>query len=189
MRTVCCAVPPTPSHASSNTGMPSRQLCGGSCLDHLKADGWARIHCYPPGSEEAAAPWAWAQAETDGMPVSAQGLEVGRHPPWRGSSGQRPTWAPEQRLELGPSFPQRGTNTHPAVLSPVWAQGPNYSPYYLLNVQTAPYTLTAPTPLNTQLTAPPTTHSPDTSTNTVTPHTNTFLTSSCRKYTHSPTCS
>lgn len=56
MRTVCCAVPPLPAHASSNTAMPSRQLCGGSCLDHLKADGWARICCHPPGSEEAAAP-------------------------------------------------------------------------------------------------------------------------------------
>lgn len=53
MRTVCCAVPhsqPMPLQ----TVMPSRQLCGGSCLDHLKADGWARICCHPPGSEAAA---------------------------------------------------------------------------------------------------------------------------------------
>lgn len=103
--------------------------------------------------------------------------------PWRGSSGQRPTWAPEQKLELRPSSPQRGTSTHPAVLSPVWAQEPDYSPYSLLIIQTASHTLTAPTPLNTQLTAPHTTHSPDTSTDTVTPHTNTFLTSNCRRYT------
>lgn len=56
VRTVCCAVPPLPAQASSNTLMPSRQLRGGSCLDHLKADGWARICCHPPGSEEVAAP-------------------------------------------------------------------------------------------------------------------------------------
>lgn len=31
------------------TVMPSRQLCGGFCLGHLKADGWARIRCHPLG--------------------------------------------------------------------------------------------------------------------------------------------
>lgn len=45
---------PTPDCASSSTVMPSRQLHGGSCLDHLKADGWAGIRCHPPGNEEAA---------------------------------------------------------------------------------------------------------------------------------------
>lgn len=51
-----CRVPPRAAHASSDTVMPSRQLRGGSCLDHLKPGGWARICCHPPGSKEAAAP-------------------------------------------------------------------------------------------------------------------------------------
>lgn len=47
-----CSLPPAPARASSNTAMPSRQLCGGSCLDHLKADGWAGIRCRPPPPRE-----------------------------------------------------------------------------------------------------------------------------------------
>lgn len=53
-----CSSPHPPACASSNTVMPSRQLCGGSCLNRLKADGWVEIRCCPPGSEEAA-PLLW----------------------------------------------------------------------------------------------------------------------------------
>lgn len=42
------------SRSSSNTVMPSRQLCGGSLLDHLKADGWAGSCGRIPRREEAA---------------------------------------------------------------------------------------------------------------------------------------
>lgn len=54
VRTVGSAAPPPLCPGSSNTVMPSRQLCRGSCLNHLKADGWAGTRCRPPGSEEAA---------------------------------------------------------------------------------------------------------------------------------------
>lgn len=54
VRTMGSAAPPPLSPGSSNTVMPSRQLCRGSCLNHLKADGWAGTGCRPPGSEEAA---------------------------------------------------------------------------------------------------------------------------------------
>lgn len=40
--------------ASSNIVTPSRQLGGGFCLDHLKADGWAETHCCSSEIEEVA---------------------------------------------------------------------------------------------------------------------------------------
>lgn len=90
-----CSSPQPPAWASSNTVMPSRQLCGSSCLNHLKADGWVEIRCCPPGSEEAAL-LLWPgrrlrQMDEPPFPVlhtPSQGLGVGRHPPppKRGSS-------------------------------------------------------------------------------------------------------
>lgn len=134
MKAVFSAEPQPPACVSSNTVMPSRQLCGGSCLDHLKADGWAGIRCCPPptpGSEEAALLLrpGRAQAETDGQLVSTPphgGLRAGRHPPAPAEEFQQqaaPRWVPEQRPGLCPSSPQRGIPLHPAAPPPVGAAG------------------------------------------------------------------
>lgn len=81
-----CSSPHPPARASSNTGMPPRQLCGGSCLDHLKADGWAGICCRPPRERGGGtAPSAWAQEETDGLPVSTPRRGVWG---WAGTTGR-----------------------------------------------------------------------------------------------------
>lgn len=138
-----CSFPPLPAGASPYTVMPSRQLCGGSCLDQLKTDGWARIHGCPPGSEEAAAPWAWAQAEKKGKTVSAQGLEVGRYPFIEGFWWAAPSWDPEQMPGLCPSF-HLGTRTQ---LQPLPLPTYNCSPH-TYSSNTTKHTTASPT--NTQ---------------------------------------
>lgn len=82
---------------------PSRQLCGGSCLNHLKADGWARICCRPPGSEEVAAP---------GPGHRLRQMDCFPGHPHTGSGGgpAAPRWALKQSPGLWPSFPQRVTH-------------------------------------------------------------------------------
>ena len=159
---------PSPQPVSSNTVMPSRQLCGGSCLDRLKADGWAGICCHPPtlGIEEATLLLrpGWAQAETDGQPVSTpphRGLRAGRHrppPQQRGSSSRQPPGGSLSKGQDSALHLLRGV-PHLTLQPPTCRDSrgdPTAAPSCLLSIQLLPHSRWQH----------PKTHSPSFSTNT-----------------------
>lgn len=89
-----CSSPHPPARASSNAGMPSRQLCGGSCLGHLKADGWAWDLLPPPqGGRRRHCSFGLGTGRdrwTACLDTRTWGMGVGGHHRQRGSSGQPP---------------------------------------------------------------------------------------------------